>query len=217
MDGINTQQTPSFIPKKPMVPKGELSLNVSGIFLFLSVLGLIVSVGGYFIARYQLTSKKEEVVNLDNILKKARDQFEPDQVVNMTRFDTKIKVANDLLYFTKSQGIPDSTAHVTLQPLFKLISDKTLKSVRFKDFKYSNVDNQKIEIKMSGEARSSGVSANYPAVAQQAREFADTRVLANVIVSDLNLGNNNNVTFNLSASVLPEFVSYTEQIKNAEQ
>jgi hypothetical protein len=102
-------------------------------------------------------------------------------------------------------------------PLLELISQKTLKSVRFKDFKYTNVDNAKIEIKMAGEAKGVPGTANYAAVAQQAREFSDSGDFKNVIVSDLNLGQNNNVVFNLTAEVKPELVSYTERLLNEAQ
>ncbi|MDO8493461.1 MAG: hypothetical protein Q7S19_02870 [bacterium] len=214
MDGINTQQTPSFIPKKPLVAKSDFSANLPGIFLFLSIVALIFSVGGYFVAIYREKAKNTEVENLQLILKKAQDQFQPNQVVNMTRFDAKLKIAENLLYLQKEAGGTDTVAHITLLPLFNLLSEKTLTTVRFKDFKYNNVDNQKIEIKMSGEAKGTVGLANYAAVAQQAREFSDTRVLQNVLVSDLNLGSANNVTFNLTMNVNPELISYTETLNN---
>ena len=208
----NPIQTTSFIPQKPLVPRSDLSASAGGIFLFLSVVILIFSVAGYFIVVRQ---EKTEIANVEFLrknLKEAQAQFQPNQIVNMTRFDAKLKIAEDLLYLHKDSGLNDTIGHVTLQPLFKLISEKTLKSVRFKDFKYSNVDNQKIEIRMNGEAKGSGGIANYAAVAQQAREFADSRVLSNVVVSDLNLGPSGNVVFNLSANIKPEFISYTETL-----
>ncbi len=208
---IPGNSTTSFIPKKPLTTRSNFDASFPGIFLFLSVVMLISSVSGYFWAGYQEKSKLKEIEKLKIELKKAQDQFQPNQVINMTRFDTKLKVAQDLLYLNK--GSSDTTMHITLQPLFKLLSAKTLKSVRFRDFKYTNVDNQKIDIKMSGEARGTANIANYAAVAQQAREFSDTRVLMNVIVSDLNLGSNNNVTFNLNASVKPELLSYSESLR----
>ena len=204
----------SFIPKKPLATRSSFIVNVSGVFLFVSFVILILSVGWYFIAISQQSSKKKEVDNLKVSLEKAQEQFQPNQVINMTRFDTKMKVAKNLLYLSKDVDSIDNVEHITLRPLFKVISDKTLKSVRFRDFKYTNIDNQKINIKMSGEARSVGNVANYAAVAQQARELSDTRVLTNVIVSDLNLGANNNVVFNISASVRPDLLSYTECLNN---
>ncbi len=209
----NPIQTTSFIPKKPLVGRRDFGTNVSGIFIFISIIIFIFSVAGYFIIVRQEKVKIAEVASLRANIKKAEEQFEPNQVINMTRFDTKLKVAEDLLYLNKESGSVDTMAHITLQPLFKLLSEKTLVSIRFKDFKYTNVENQKIEIKMSGEAKSVGNTANYAAVAQQAREFTDSRQLTNVIVSDLNLGANNNVTFNLSAGIKPELISYTEFLK----
>jgi hypothetical protein len=210
---ITGGNTTSFIPKKPLVVRSDFSASFGGIFMAISVILFIASVSGYFIASYQKKTKADDIKFLTDNLQKAQAQFQPNQVLNMTRFDTKLQVAQDLLYLNKNAGFADTTMHITLQPLFKILSDKTLTLVRFKDFKYTNVDNQKIEIKMSGEAKGRGNIANYAAVAQQAREFADTRSLANVIVSDLNLGSNNNVIFNLSASVKPELISYTESLK----
>ncbi len=212
MDIVGSNNTASFIPKKPLVPRSNLSGSLPGVFMFLSILVFLVSVGGYFFTVYEEKAKTDDVNNLKIILQKAQDQFEPNQVVNMTRFDAKLKVAQDLLYLTKGAGATDVALHVTLQPLLKLISDNTLKSVRFTNFSYTNTDNQKIEIKMSGEAKSNGFTADYPAVAQQARQFSDTRLLTNVIVSDLNLGQNNTVVFNLTATVQPALISYTEYL-----
>lgn len=213
---ITGANTTSFIPKKPLTPKTDLSGSLGGILLVISIVLFVASLIGYFVASYQEKAKQKDVDNLTVILNQAQAQFQPNQVLNMTRFDSKLKVAKDLLYLSNEPGVTDATMHITLQPLFKLLSDKTLKSVRFKDLKYSNVDNQKIEIRMSGEARGKANIANYAAVAQQAREFADTRVLMNVIVSDLNLGANNNVTFNISASIKPELLSYVEALKQQE-
>lgn len=210
---ITGSNTTSFIPKKSLVPRNDFNPSFSGILMAVSIVLFITSVTGYFVASYQERVKKKDVDDMSNNLKKAQEQFQPNQVLNMTRFDTKLKIGQDLLYLNKDSGSGDTTMHVTLQPLFKLLSEKTLRSVRFRDFKYGNVDNQKIEIRMSGEARGVGNVANYAAVAQQAREFADTRLLTNVIVSDLNLSTNNNVTFNLIANVKPELISYTESLK----
>ncbi len=216
MDG-NPIQAPSFIPKKPLVQKSGFSANIPGILLFLSIVALILSVGGYFIAVYREQAENQDVQNLQIIINKAQEQFQPNQVVNMTRFDQKLKVAQDLLYLNKEPGAIDPAMHITLLPLFKLLSDKTLKTVRFNDFKYTNTDNQKIELHLSGQAKGTGGIANYAAVAEQAREFSDTRLLQNVIVSDLNLDSNNNVTFNISADVDPTLVSYTEALNQQQQ
>ena len=213
MDGSPIQTT-SFIPKKPLVSRGGLSANISGILWFFSIVILIFSVAGYFIELRLETVNKEELAQLKKNLKKARDKFDLEEIKNMTRFDAKLTIADDLLYLRKDPRYPDTMAHITLQPLFELLTAKTLKSVRFKDFKYSNVDNQKIEIRMSGEAKSIGSIANYSTVAEQARKFSETRQLSNVIVSDLNLGANNNVVFNLSASIDPEFISYTKYLES---
>ncbi|MBI3632664.1 MAG: hypothetical protein HY226_00050 [Candidatus Vogelbacteria bacterium] len=214
MDGIDIGTT-SFIPKKPLVQRTAFGVNVSGVFLFLSIALLIISIGGYAYAVLREKSVLADTENLKIILKAAQDQFQPGQVVNMARFDTKIKIAKDLLYLSHDPRNPDTTMHSTLLPLLDLLSKNTLKSVRFRDFKFTNVDNQKIQIRMSGEARSAGSVANYAAVAQQARTFSDTGELINVIVSDLNLGANNNVVFNLAADVKPELISYTDSLLRA--
>ena len=215
MDGVDLGTT-SFIPKKPLTQRTGFGVDLSGVFLFISIAILMVSVGGYAYAALREKSVLKDTEDLKIILKAAQDQFQPGQVVNMTRFDSKMKIAKDLLYLSHDPRNPDSTMHSTLLPLFDLLSKKTLKSVRFRDFKFTNVSNQKIEIRMSGEAKSVGSIANYAAVAQQARVFSDTGDLINVIVSDLNLGANNNVVFNLTAGVKPELISYTDMILNAD-
>ena len=214
MDGAGIDTT-SFIPKRPLETRRVSALSLSGIFTFLSLVLLIASVGAYFAMYFREKSILTDTSNIEKIIQGAQDQFQPKRIVDMSRFDARLKLSSDLLYLTHDPRAPDLTMHITLQPLFKLLSDKTIKSVRFRDFKYTNIDNQKIDIKMSGEARGIGNTANYAAVAQQARVFSDSGDLINVLVSDLNLGTDNNVVFNISASVRPELLSYTEAIKNS--
>jgi len=213
MDGTGLETT-SFIPKKPMTPGVNLGASLFGIFIFASAIIFLASIGWYFYAKSQLVSVKDDIANIEVVINNFGGQFQPKELLNMTRLDAKLKLATDLLYLSHDIRVTDNYMHVTMVPLLNLISQKTLKSVRFKDFKYTNVDNSKIDIRMSGEARGASGSANYAAVAQQAREFSNSGGFKNVIVSDLNLGSNNNVIFNLTATVKPELVSYTEQILN---
>ncbi|MBI5140313.1 MAG: hypothetical protein HZA94_02610 [Candidatus Vogelbacteria bacterium] len=203
--------TPSFIPKKPLATRTGSNVNFGGFFMFISVLIFILSVGGYGGLYFYERSIKTSAETLNKTLKdKLKEQAVTEQDVhNLFNFNNKIKIAKDLLYLDKANNSGDTTQHTTLLPLFKFLKDNTLKTVRFNDFKYSNIDNSKIDIRMSGEAK------GYPSVAFQAEAFDVIGKLSNVVFTDLNLGPNNLVVFNMMATVDPSLVSYADTVKNA--
>lgn len=211
--------TPSFIPKKPLATRSGSTINFGGLFLFVSILVFVLSLGGYG-AVYFYEKKLDVDIKLANedLMKKKEEKKVTDQDVrNLFNFNNKIKIAKDLLYILDNS---DTTQHTTLVPLLNILRESTLKTVRFKDFKYSNVDNNKVEIRMSGEAK------GYASIALQAKAFENATFegvkgasigLRDVVFTDLNLGANRLVVFNVTAGVDPELVSYANMIKNPPQ
>lgn len=206
-------ETPSFIPKKPLATRSGSVLSFGGLFMFISVLIFVLSVGGYAGLYLYEKNVKLSIDRLNKMLEdKLKEQAVTEQDVhNLFNFNNKIKIAKDLLYLDRANNSGDVTQHTTLIPLLGFLKENTLKTVRFKDFKYSNIDNNKIEIRMSGEAK------GYPSIAFQAEAFDVIGKLSNVVFTDLNLGPNNLVVFNMTASVDPSLVSYAEMVKNALQ
>ncbi|MEK7066477.1 MAG: hypothetical protein AAB965_02840 [Patescibacteria group bacterium] len=201
---------PSFIPKKPLATRSGSAISFGGLFLFVSILVFILSVGGY-IGLYFYAQSIEKTIETSRVAvqKKLADKAVTEKDVNnLFNFNNKIKIAKDLLYI----GAPgDTTQHTTLTPFFNFLREATLKTVRFKDFKFTNMDNSRIEIRMSGEAK------GYPSVAFQAEAFDVVGKLSNVVFTDLNQGPNNLVIFNMSATVDPSMISYAKLVKSMMQ
>ena len=200
--------TPSFIPKKPLVTRSGSTVNFGGLFLFLSIAIFILSIGGYGAVYFYDVTIKNSIVSLDTQIAKQKTIVTPDDVNNLFNFDQRVRTAKDLLYLDTLNNPSDTTQHITLIPLLGLLGQSTLKTVRFSDFKYSDIDNKKIEIRMSGEAM------GYPSIALQATAFEATKEFQNIVFSDLNLGANQRVTFNLVMNVKPELVSYANMLKS---
>ncbi len=195
MDG-KTQT--SFIPKKPIT---ELKSKSSGMsfFLFVSILIFLVSVGiaGWVYLEKQLLirsiTKDQETISTN------KGSFDTATIDSIVELNSRINVAKGLL-----------TSHVAISPIFNFLNQATLKNVRFRDFNFSSsltdTTGQKIVgIKMNGTAR------DFETVASQADGFgkADWRnIIRETKVTNLNINPDGTVSFTLSATVLPDFLTY---------
>jgi hypothetical protein len=93
-----------------------------------------------------------------------------------------------------------------MSQFFDLLEQATLKSVRFKDFRYNASGDGRSSIALSGEADS------FAAVALQSDAFGQSRFIREPIFSNLDLDNKGNVIFDFSAFVDPSLISYTRGV-----
>ncbi len=98
--------------------------------------------------------------------------------------------------------------HISVSPLFEVLGNLTLKSVRYTSFEY--VVNQKdtgeeILVTMNGLAKS------YTSIALQSDAFSQNKNIEDPIFSGLSLDDKGNVRFVLTFSVKPEFIKYHSQ------
>ena len=181
----------SFIPKKSLskdavvreVPVGIFTLITTVIF-FASFFG---AVGVYFYKNFLNT----QISQNSGLLQSAQRAFDPTLIVELERLDRRIESAKEIL-----------SNHVVVSPIFKMLENSTIPSVRFNTFSYSLSNNRKIELNMSGQAR------NYAFVAVQSEVLGSNKYIAQHIFSDLNLDGSGNVTFNLATIINPSLVSY---------
>ena len=199
--GGNPTSAPSFIPKKPLVaPTVKREAGWSGVLMLAAVLVFITAGIGWGGVYFYKASLQSGIESIKKDLGRAKEAYS-DQIATinaMVNLDSKLKIVRQLL-----------NAHSTLEPLFKLLNDSTIKSLRYKDFSYLNVDNSKIDIKASGEAKS------YSSIALEAQELADTKGLRDIIFSDLNPGITGNVVFKMTASVDKDLLNYKEMLNKA--
>lgn len=189
------QITTTFIPKKPIE---EVVINTPGrssapagtlfILAIIILILTIISVGGLF---FYNNLTKSELVTLQESLEKNEKQYEPNLLVDLTNLDKRLKNGSALI-----------NQHIAVSPIFDLIEQYTLKTVRFSKFEFKTSDTGSYVVTLSGEAD------NYQSIALQSQNFGDISAFKGVIFSDFTLTPKNRISFNTSFTVAPEILSF---------
>ena len=182
----------SFIPKKTVIEAPKKIRSGSGalnLFSFIIFIASLISAGGAYFYR---ESVKTNIDEFKKSLAIAKNQFEPSLITELQILDKRINAANAIL-----------DQHVAVSPIFELLQDSTLPTVRYSDFTYEiDPTTNLVDIQMKGEAK------GYNFIALQADLFNDNKFIKNPIFSDLVLDQNGNVDFALTFSVDKSLVSY---------
>lgn len=183
----------SFIPKKTVIesPKrvGGSGGGIVNLIAFIVFIASLISAGAAYFYRSSVSSNIELY---KSSLAKARDQFEPGAIAELQILDKRLNAATDILQ-----------NHVAVSPIFEILQDLTLPTVRYSDFSYAIDDTKKIvEVTMKGEAK------DYNFIALQADLFAENKFIKNPIFSDFVLDQTSNIDFNLTFSVDRSLISY---------
>ena len=181
----------SFIPKKPITAGNDRSsgpinlFSLVGTVLFVAALALS---GGVFF--YQKLLVKQIEANKGS-LERAKDDFDPDTINEIIRFDTRIETSKKLL-----------SSHIAATPFFDYLSTITLRSVRFRDFSFTYLGKDNILVEMKGLAQ------GYAAVALQSDLLNEQKFLKDTVIGDMSLESTGNVAFSVSTKVDPSIFSY---------
>ncbi len=187
--------TPSFIPKKNPAIRPEVKKK-TGFFFLLSIVIFASAAILHGAAYLYKASLGQKLKVLENSLRLEESAFEPATLVELSRADAKLRSARSLL-----------DRHTTLQPLFKVLEENTLQSVRFKTFGFTiSPDQKKIELKMTGDAK------DYSGIALQSDAFGEVKEFKDVVFTDLNLLQSGRISFSFSASVDPSLVSFVKNL-----
>lgn len=186
----------SFVPKKPIIEKAAAvhsgggfsgAMNLVALIIFIAS---ILAAGATYFYRSSLIDRVEEYkVSLE----RARGAFEPALITELQELDKRMRAASDIL-----------ANHVAVSPIFTLIGEITLPTVRYSDFSYEfNEENGNlVDVIMSGEAK------GYNYIALQADLFGDNKFIKNPIFSEFTLDQTGNVDFALTFSVDKSLVLY---------
>ncbi|MEK7190643.1 MAG: hypothetical protein AAB661_02660 [Patescibacteria group bacterium] len=176
-----------------MVKENAVSARPIGIFLIASLLVLftvLIATGGlYFYKGVVMKS----IADMEKTLTLAKSRFEPAKIAELQVLDKRLKASSEIL-----------SKHIAITPIFKILGDITMKTVRFTKFSY-DLENDKdiiVNIKMSG------IAIGYRSVALQSDLFAKNKNLIDPVFSNLALDDKGNVLFDLEFSVDPSFVNY---------
>ena len=190
---METKFQTSFIPKQPVnaeAPHHTSAASLFFLFAFIIFMASLASAGGVFI--YGEIIKKN--INEGKAqLTLNKNAFDPNTISQITRLNDRINAADSLL-----------KKHKSVSTLFLVLSNSTLKNVRFTDFNYSGVDD-KIVLSMRGQA------VSYETVALQAKEFTNPNlknVFRSPLFGDLTLDTLGNVSFSFTTGIDPLLVDY---------
>ena len=204
---METKYQTSFIPKSPVVSVGSRRSGGMGLFLVLSIVVFLISLGlaGYVFLEKSLLIKKIQADQ--STIEANKNGLISDSVTieSLVELNSRINVANELL-----------DKHVAVSPIFNFLQQRTLKSVRFKNFNFSSTgrsetDTNKISVQMAGVAR------DWETVASQADEFGRPewkKIITEPKVSDLSLDADGRVSFLFSAYISPDSLFYENSMKN---
>ncbi len=189
----------SFIPKKTFEtgPATKTRVGAGGIFSIIAaclfVLSLLISGGVFLYERFLATSieRKKET------LEQAKKAFEPELIRELSRLDSRLSLAEDLL-----------DEHIAPSGLFDLLEDVTLETVRFTTLGYG-IEESGVRVTLQGEARS------FASVALQSDEFAKNRSIRDPIFSGLTLDERGAVEFTVNALIDPALLSYKDRALSA--
>jgi hypothetical protein len=190
----------SFIPKKTIVESPKKIRSGGGIINLISFIVFVASLlsaGGAYLYR---NSVESDIAEYKRSLQIAKNQFEPSLIEQLQILDKRLNAATAIL-----------DKHVAVSPIFVLLQDITLPTVRYSDFTYEiDPSTNLVNIEMKGEAK------GYNFIALQADLFSDNKFIKNPIFSDFILDQTGNIDFNLTFSVDKSLISYESFIDREE-
>jgi hypothetical protein len=187
---MSTNFQSSFIPKDPTneesFGKEKPNLITSiGIMIFILA---IISAGGLFIYKRILNNKNTE---LKALLVESENNINRNDINEVLRFDRKLSYSKNLV-----------AKHEVITNFLKDLASNTAVSVFFDDFTYGNLDNTGLSVSLKGSA------VNYAGVAFQESVFLNNSNYKKVVFSNLRLGENGRVSFDVYLQIDPKIITY---------
>jgi hypothetical protein len=162
----------SFVPKKALVEREPRSTGGGGIVNFIALIIFIASIIGAGATYFYRSSLESKVEEYKVSLQRARAAFEPSLITKLQVLDKRMRAASEIL-----------DAHVAVSPIFALLGDITLPTVRYSDFSYAfNQENKNlVDVKITGQAK------GYNYIALQADLFGQNKFIRNPIFSNFTM------------------------------
>jgi len=191
---MDPQVSGSFIPKAPLVAVRRPVGAGVGLFFLAAALLLVLSViGAAAVFAYQ-NILNARLASQDRSLKLAEGAFEPDVIEQLSRLDSRINNVETLL-----------GKHVAPSAIFDYLSTITLVRVQFTAFTYQlNTDG-------SAALSLSGVGDSFSTVALQSDQFGASRLLKDVVFSDVAIGSGGKVNFSVKATLDPSLYIFSRE------
>lgn len=162
-----------------------------GIVPLTSVLIFVAAVGGGAYVYVKESLLKKNIEEYQKQVAAVEAEFQQATITELTRVSNRLEVAGRILQ-----------THISASAIFELLGQQTVETVRFIDFSYAFGQQDAVTLTMRGEG------ASYNSVALQSDIISTNRNFQEPIFSGLSLNDKGRVTFNFSAKLKPEFVSY---------
>ncbi|HVZ75822.1 MAG TPA: PilN domain-containing protein [Candidatus Paceibacterota bacterium] len=185
----------SFIPKKPLNDaRGGHGGAASLIFivaLLIFIASIVAAAAAFLYSGYlqsSLNSKKAS-------LQKYQDSYDLPTIQALVRFDTRIQQARVILQ-----------KHLEPSTIFFFLAQQTLAKVQLTDFSYSIGADGTPSISLSG------IADSFSTVALQSDQFGGSKMLKDVIFSDIAVNTDGTVSFKVTADVDPSLILFSKNL-----
>ena len=193
---METKFQTSFIPKKNapqfVAPARTSSISIAMI-VGIAVFIISLSAAGAVFAYKKILIKQIEAKSAELTAKK--NELEPEFVEMASRLNKRIISAEKII-----------ATHTIVSPVFQLLEDSTLGTVRFDNFTYNLSDDHSAGLSLAGQAKS------FTAVALQSDIFNQDKRIKNPVFSDLNPNSKGNIVFKFNANILPEAINFRNSL-----
>jgi hypothetical protein len=185
----------SFIPKKPLTEVRGSRGGAFGLVLLLAVfifVGSLFAAGGAFLYGRFLTGSLEDK---KDSLQTAQGAYDPGVIEELIRLDSRI-----------IQGRTVLGKHVAPSSIFTFLANQTLEKVRFNNFSYQLKEDGSASIQLRGE------TSNFSTVALQSDQFGASKMLKDVIFSNIGVGETGGVSFAVDATIEAPNIFYSKHL-----
>lgn len=178
----------NFIPKKDDVTKAKKHINRIRLYLDwalyaawgIFILAVVAAIMSFLFKDFA----NDQLMQRQTKLFEARNEYKPEQVVELNRFDTRLKVATKLLL-----------DHRRFHRVFAEIENNVLSVIQLKDAEMEYDSNNNIKVTGSGEA------ANFESLALQSDRFSESEFISNPIFTSFEENEEGLVSFQYSFTV----------------
>lgn len=190
---MDSQPPASFIPKKTFTASPARSGG--GLLFFIAVflfIGSLVAAGIAFGYEHYL---QLSIANKTDSLQKNIAALNSSAVNDLIRLDSRMVQAKNLL-----------SHHEAPSSIFAFLSQETLQNVQFTSFQY------KLQTDGSAILELEGIADSFSTLALQSDQFGSSRLLKDIIFSNINTNQNGQVVFSLKTTVDPKLFLYANNI-----
>lgn len=205
---METEFQTSFIPKKPLSEDRTPSTKPVSLLIFVSTVIFFASIAGAGIMYFYKVSLAKSVESKKSDLLTAKEAFEGNFITEIQNFDRRLTAANQIL-----------ANHILVSPIFDALAQATLKSIQFTKFTHSvkgSGPSAQIQVQLEGRV-DNYTDLAYAHLALESDALTQNKYIKDPVFSNITLDEQTgSVLFNLTFTIDPSYILYTDTLKRAE-